>query len=195
MGSANWKNHERTVAKYFKTQRRVRGADFGVSDVEVAVNVEDWLGIPESKAGIVVECKYGKKLGVVRHYKDLASLVHPSDIAIVNLGGYYLCSLEDFEHVYQLLIDNKEEELDLPTMGGMFSLIGSKQEAPEYLIEYHKQAREYLINDTIKSQNCVFLPIVCMAKSGTKGQVVSINITDIQIFREQLYHPVEDRIV
>ena len=54
--SGAWKDHERKVAKYFNTTRRLRGDDFSQSDIEVLASVDTWLGWTGSDSFIVVEC-------------------------------------------------------------------------------------------------------------------------------------------
>ena len=97
-----WKDHERKVAKYFKTTRRLRGDDFSQSDIEVLASVDTWLGWSGTNAHIAVECKHTKKNGIVNTFKSIASqYVSKDKIPIIRIGDFLLCNLEDFEEVFK----------------------------------------------------------------------------------------------
>ena len=80
MGVA-WKDHELITARYFGTNRRNRGQDFGVSDVEVRASYAEWSAVSEFGAkalnphningGVVVECKQGYNIRLPEYFQDI----------------------------------------------------------------------------------------------------------------------------
>lgn len=183
MGSQAWKDHERKVATFFKTKRRSRGDDFGRSDVEVVTTIDDWLGIPMPDVGIVVECKYSKHL----EFADEFFKLDPKVGSFIMRGSsesdkYIMCYLNDFEKVLMEFV-LPPVDLTLESITDEFSILSTKKRVPGYIEEFHAQARAYLSHDSLNAG--VFLPIVCMAKAKKHGQIVSISMSDIDLFQEQ----------
>jgi hypothetical protein len=178
--SQAWKTHERETARYFGTQRRLRGADFSQSDVEVLVNVPEWLYGTAISQGplIVVECKYSSQAGIVSDFKDLTS-GHTDKTPIVILEDYILLRLNDFKEVYHDFIENQH----YTALEALFTyeFIHSSKKAPNYLKGYRDQSLDYT-----KDLKEPALPIVCLAKNRVKGKVAIINRADLDKFRSQL---------
>lgn len=171
-----WKAHERKVAKHFGTQRRTRGADFGVSDVEVLATLNDWLKNGDNDTGIVVECKYRKSHPIINLMKDY----HKDDSVFVGfLGDYVLCWLEDFEKIFPIILD---EEIRFDQLNSL-NIHTIDKRVPDYLEEYTKQATEYTKNTTK-----VLLAIVCMAQAGSKWRAVAIHRDSIKDFTSRKAH-------
>lgn len=185
MGSQAWKNHERKVAAFFKTERRSRGDDFGRTDVEVQTSIEDWLGIP-LKAGLIVECKYSKHLEYLDEFFKRA----PKDTSFILRADsendkYIMCFLDDFEKVFvDLLLP--ASPITIESITDEFSILRSPKAVPQYIENFHEQSRAYLTQP--QYADSILLPIVCMAKAKKHGQVVSLAMSDIDLFQERLWH-------
>jgi len=184
MASEAWKNHEREVATYFRTQRRSRGNDFGISDIEVTARVKDWLGW-ESKETIIVECKYSKDHSIV----DLIKRSNPqTGILVARVGTFLLCFLDDFEDVFVDLI-TFSEELSLTETTAKYNLVRLDKKEPQYLRDYIDQARKYqgkiLDSEGELIDSKMILPIACIAKTGTHGKIVAVHIDDIEKFHDR----------
>lgn len=168
-----WKRLERNTAKYFGTQRRVRGSDFGESDIEILASVYDWLGEEHAKdIGIAVECKYRKKHPII-------DIIHKSlkdRIGIVTIGNYILCRLEDFETIYKFIIN------PWPDLNGYLVLSIDSKHLPKLPPKYLDDYREQVVKYSIRGDKQIVLPVVCMAQAKTRGTIVSIHLNDIEEF-------------
>lgn len=165
----SWKDHERSVAKYFNTKRRVRGQDFGISDIEVLADVEDWLGW-ECKVSLAVECKYSKKFTIHTHYINQQG-VKP---LILNVGDFYIVNLEYFSLFMEEIVLFKAQILDLK-----FDIIRSDKKNVQYLQDYRAQALKYAtVQNELGASLCV--PIACLAKASCQTKLVSIHYEDLQ---------------
>jgi hypothetical protein len=177
--SQAWKVHELQTAKYFGTSRRLRGADFSKSDVEVLVDVNEWLHGMSNTDGphVVVECKYSSQAGIVTDFKNLTS-GNVSKHPIVVLESYVLLPLNDFKEFY---LDFIEKEIFALQALSKYDFIHSSKKAPEYLKAYREQSMDYT-----KSFEGPCLPIVSLAKNSVKGKIAIVNIDDIKRFSRQL---------
>ena len=172
MGDKAWKRLERDVAKHFGTQRRVRGADFGESDIEIVATLADWLGKDHSSCvGLAVECKYRKNHPII----DIVHTYTTSyQLGIVHIGEYMLCQLDMFEHLWNFVIKN------FPTLHHAILYCDIKvldKKVPKYLDDYRAQAVQYTAHDGM-----ILLPLVCMAQANTKGKVIAVHTADIISF-------------
>lgn len=178
-----WKDHERKVAKYFKTTRRLRGDDFSQSDIEVLASVDTWLGWSGTNAHIAVECKHTKKNGIVNTFKSIASqYVSKDKIPIIRIGDFLLCNLEDFEEVFIDFIYNDNRNPDLIHISNKFTFLHRDLKEPKYLRDYRSQATDYL--DTLKVKT-LCLPVTCLARPSTVGRLICIHVDDIELFRHK----------
>lgn len=179
MADKAWKRLEREAARYFNVKRRSRGNDFSQSDVEVLVNVKDWLDTPPYQSlYIVVECKYRKEIGVVplflketRSFKDR--------IPILSIGDFILCRLDDFEDVFR---DFAMSDQDLVNIVSKYVIINNAKKEPKYLREYMEQAQEYTHILPEHSHN---FPLVCMARAGTAGRIVAFSSTHLKELKDK----------
>jgi len=179
---AQWKHHEREVAKYFGTQRRLRGADFSQSDVEVFVDAYDWLGIG-NEFFLVVECKYstaGHGL-IPKFYTRYREFHKNNDYAFAcPIGNCILMDLQDLKSYMQNIVLGKGF---IPPSTMYFNDTMSHLQVPKYIEDYLAQARDY--STAIKVTKPV-LPLVCMAKRNQKGRLVVMSITDLCKLKDQL---------
>ncbi len=174
MGDKAWKRLERDVAKYFGTQRRVRGADFGESDIEILATFKDWLGEPfRSDIGLAVECKYRKSHPIIDIVHENCTNV---TFSMVRIGEYILFPLEDAEIFNDHILD-QWPNLDTHILSFNIKVLDKK--VPKYLDEYRSQAVQYTAHD-----NMALLPLVCMAQANTKGKVLAVHIQDIISFKK-----------
>jgi len=173
----NWKGHEREVARHFGTTRRVRGADFGKSDVEVLVSVDDWLGWEQSKVAIVIECKYSRSHTIIDYIKEQDPGTRP---LIARIGSFILCWLDDFEDIFTTIFT--AETTDFLELSNRYNLVTFDKKEPNYLERYTEQSRSYIAS----VQFPIVLPIVCLSKANTKGKLVVIKDSDLSLFNETL---------
>jgi hypothetical protein len=183
MRSEAWKDHERKVAKYFRTTRRLRGSDFSQSDVEVLADVDNWLGWSGSNSFIVAECKYSKKNGIVKAFKSTHSAAvklgfHRESIPLFIVDRFVLCNLENFEDIFCEWIHNDCANPTIDDISTGYTVIPSTLKAPKYLSDYREQAQGYAGSVPTSAVGC--LPIVCMALPKTIGRVVSVHLDDIE---------------
>ena len=176
MTDAPWKRLERTAAKYFGTTRRPRGGDFSVSDMDILVDVGEWLNRKAADDYIIVECKYGKYLTIVDYYTKISKI---SKIGknIVTFGQYSLCDLEDFKDVYLDIILGELDHIDILEK---YSIVRTDKNEPKYLHEYLQQARDY---SDLAGRKIHCLPILCLGKSGRHSRVVCFSSSDVHNFR------------
>jgi hypothetical protein len=173
MGDKSWKRLERDVAEYFGTSRRLRGADFGTSDIEILAVVKEWLPeLPLSdKLTLAVECKYRKAHPIV----DLVHENIADGPSMVRVGDYILMRLEDFKFFFKVIV------LPWPHLNVIDALTWDNRwlnkKVPKYLDEYRAQAVQYTAHEDM-----VLLPLVCMAQANTKGKVIAVHTTDIKSF-------------
>lgn len=182
MANDAWKVHERHVAKYFNTTRRLRGANFSQEDIEIIATLNTWLGIGyEEYIGVAVECKYRKKHPLI----DLLIKHQPESAPtyVARVGNYILCWLESFEEVFKHFIYPPNGNSDIDTISMLFNIVTIDKEVPQYLNEYRDQAKGYT---EVSTDN--LLPIVCMAKSRSSHRLVAVHIDDIDKFRSK-YSP------
>jgi len=180
-----WKRHERKVAEYFKTKRRVRGDDFSQSDVEILASVENWLGWENSNAWIIGECKYAQRLGIVSLFKKAYHndfCYNNGKVTILRIEDGFFCKLEDFEEVYVKLIDNQTSCENIISMSESFNIVSKDGHKPKYVSDYLEQSRNYK-SKLSKTTNP--FPIAIMAKGSVIGKVVGFEIRDIELFWEK----------
>lgn len=183
--SQAWKNLERETARYFGTKRRLRGADFSASDVEIIVDVDKWLKRDAIyyDQRLVVECKYRSEIGVVPLYNKYRAL-HPDAVTIVILGDYLLVDLEYFELVWNDII---EAPLKTPNeLLQSYAIHNPSREPAEYLGKYLSQCKDYITDieagDT--EDDALYFPILCLAKKNIKGRIVVCHLEDITYIQE-----------
>ena len=182
-----WKDHERKVAKYFRTTRRLRGDDFSQSDIEVLASVDTWLGWTGSGSFIVVECKHTKKNGIVNTFRNIASqYVNKDRIPILRIGNFLLCYLENFDEIFVDFIYNDNCNPDLVDISSKYSFLYKDLKEPKYLRDYREQVLGYSSHVPTKSK-C--LPITCLARPSTVGRIVSIHIEDLEYYRHLCLTP------
>lgn len=174
MASQAWKRHERETARYFGTRRRVRGGDFSMSDADIVVNVDDWVfdgtgKLP--KLSIVVECKYGQNLGVVKTFREVTTGLKSK--CLMRLGNFLLCDLEDFQDV---LLGVYLDQFSIIPLSDEYSIVKHHGHEPKYLSDYNQQAQGYC--DTLEGSR-TSIPLVCLAKSGTRGRVTAISCDSV----------------
>jgi hypothetical protein len=180
--SQQWKQHERDVAKYFGTSRRLRGSDFSQSDVEVLVNFNDWASRPIEENGplLIVECKYSKNMALMDEWKKFDS--SSDGITIVKMGSYYLMPLEGVKEFFQTFVLKTHHRESLEILE-YFDIVSTSKKVPGYLDGYMEQSRGYI--EEITTGN-ITLPLVCMAKARTQGKLVAINRGDLEKFIDRL---------
>ena len=185
MASNAWKDLERKVAKFFNTTRRKRGDDFSQKDVEIAADIEEWLGEKNKifSGVIIAECKYrSNSLGIVDDYTKLRE---KNKISIGIIGeDVLMVSLEDFKELFIELASTQAIHYSKLPKYHLFQL---KESVPKYVDEYINQARKY--NEVLPKQNSFcdvrtsrYLPILCAAKRGRKGIYAVFRIEDFQSF-------------
>lgn len=175
--SKAWKRHELETAKFFGTSRRNRGNDFGVSDVEVLVDTNDWLDRSNPQGPfIVVECKYSKKMGIVNEYKKLSSMTE-NDSPMIKIGDYIVGNLEDFKEIYLDFIDPGSEPPSLTATTLKYDIISSRKKTPKYLDDYYEQARDYTMGQDSKRP---YFAMVCVAKANSHGRLFVCHLNDIK---------------
>lgn len=181
MGVA-WKDLERTVATHFGTTRRTRGDNFGRSDVEVKASLSEWLSLPYEDVGIVVECKYRKKHEII---KQLEKKDPGIGIFIGVIGEYILCWLDDFDKVFNLVIQpdtfsGQWTVVSTPLQViNDYSIVHISEKAPDYLDKYLDQSREYVR----QNKEGVYLPIACLAKARSHKRLIAVSVNDILSFK------------
>jgi len=183
--SQAWKNLERETARYFGTKRRLRGADFSASDVEIIVSVDKWLQRESIYYGtrLVVECKYRTEIGVVPLFNKYKAL-HPSLVTIVMLGDYLLVDLEYFDLVWNDII---ELPTKTPTeLLQSYAIHRPNKQPAKYLDDYLSQCRDYItdITGSDTDDDSIYFPILCLAKKSIKGRVVVCHLNDITYLQE-----------
>lgn len=184
--SQAWKNLERETARYFRTKRRLRGADFSESDVEIVASVDTWLEREPTELDprLVVECKYRTTIGVVDIFNKCKD-VRSECITIVVLGNYLMVDLVNFESLWNDVIE--PPNIKPYKMLLEYDIHTPNRPAPGYLDDYMYQCTEY-IND-IKFSNSpdhdkLFFPILCLAKKRTKGRVAVCHLSDIEMLQK-----------
>ena len=181
--SGAWKDHERKVAKYFNTNRRLRGDDFSQSDIEILASVDTWLGWTGSDSFIVAECKHTKKNGMLNTFKDIISqCVEKDRIPILRIGDFLICNLNDFNEVFVDFIYNDNCNPDLIQISSKYSIIHKGLKEPKYLRDYRSQATGYVDHLGVKSKS---LAVTCLARPATVGRIICVHVNDIESFRHK----------
>ena len=179
MSDKAWKRHESDTAKYFGVERRARGADFSVSDVEVLVNIGDWIEDPlYSSSCIIVECKYRSKNGIITLFNKMNRLI-PNKL-ILRVGDFLLVKREDFKGFFKDFILSNS---DLIKFSKEYSVVSYDKKEPKYLKDFSSQSEGY---SEILLQFSNYLPLVCMAKAGIPGRIFSIDCSAIEKFKLDL---------
>jgi len=180
MASQAWKHHEREVAKYFATQRRLRGGDFSQSDVEVLAPVSQWLQDDTQPGMVLVECKYSSTNQLPVKFRKACEGVEDGKIPVVRYGDYLLCYLEDFEAVY---LDMIVSEISDEYLAQNFSLLRINGRHPKYLADFREQANDYA--EDIRDRDAI-LAVSCIAKRHTSGRIIAILSDDLAEYREAI---------
>lgn len=183
--SQAWKNLERETARYFGTKRRLRGADFSASDVEIIVDVDKWLKREAIyyDTRLVVECKYRTEIGVVPLFNKYKAL-HPDFVTIVMLGSYLLVDLEYFDLVWNDIIEaplkSSKELLQ------SYAIHKPSVQPPQYLNKYLSQCHDYItdIEGGDSDDDSLYFPLLCLAKKRIKGRIVVCHLDDITYIQE-----------
>ena len=183
---AAWKDLERRVAKYFKTQRRKRGADFSQSDVEIIADIDTWLG--ESRITptgyIIAECKYRSSgLGIVDSFLKIRN----NDKHTLGFLGEdcIVTSLTSFNEIFQCIIDPCNRTGILVDKLHEYEIVTIKERCPGYVNEWMDQARSYVHKPTVhgSGNNCI-IPILCLAKARRQGIYAVFCVSDVQTFHK-----------
>ena len=173
-----WKRLERETARYFGVPRRVRGNDFSVSDVEVLVNVDEWLSKEVYRDSfIIVECKYRKENGIVTLFNEQTKGIK-STIPVLRVGEFFLCKLEDFKDFFIDLVIN---DLDIMKLSEKYTILRNDKKEPKYLREYTEQAEGY---GEVLDKHSHYISTVCMARASTAGRLMAISCSVIESYRE-----------
>ena len=173
-----WKRHERETARYFRVPRRVRGNDFSVSDVEVLVNVDEWLSKEVYRDSfIIVECKYRKENGIVTLFNEQTKGIK-STTPVLRVGEFFLCKLEDFKDFFIDLVIN---DLDIIKLSEKYTILRNDKKEPKYLREYTEQAEDY---GEVLDKHSHYISTVCMARASTAGRLMAISCSVIESYRE-----------
>ena len=182
MADTSWKRHERETARYFGTRRRLRGHDFSVSDVEVLVDINEWLGQTDDfKPLLIVECKYSKNMGIVTDYKKL-TLKSKLENPMIQLENYIIGELKDFKEFYSNFVNpQKNSSNNINDLRGL-KLVQSHKKPPKYLDDYYVQARDYSLDQETEQP---ILSMVCVTKARLKGRFFVINLGDIETYWKQ----------
>ena len=181
--SGAWKDHERKVAKYFNTTRRLRGDDFSQSDIEVLASVDTWLGWTGSDSFIVVECKHTKKNGMVNTFKNIAGQYVSKDrIPILRIGDFLICNLDDFSEMFVDFIYNDNCNPDLVEISSKYCFLYKDLKEPKYLRDYRSQATGYVDHLGVTSKS---LAVTCLARPATVGRIICVHVNDIETFRHK----------
>jgi hypothetical protein len=188
MASDAWKKHELITAKYFNTQRRVRGDDFSRSDVEVLADAGEWLNlISYNGIYLVVECKYRKEIGIVASFRTMAQ--GKTKIPIMRIGDFILCYLNDFKDVFVDFVAHIQSNLDIIEITNKYEISYNDGKEPKYLRDYLDQAAGY--SEANKVDGHCF-PLLSLAKANTRGRIVAFHVTSLKELWKKVEFTVED---
>jgi len=182
MGNTNWKRHERSVARYFGTERNKRGNDFSVSDCDVFVPKHIWkdkakeeCSVEELKfyahvGGVIVECKHGYSQKPVEYMREAHRGRTSNDkIALLIWGTYGISWLQDgnlrvFDHIWNDLIMHN---IGTTSFLKKYHVAYVNRKTPDYIKNHMTQASDYCAD--VDTSLGIYVPLVALHARGLVG--------------------------
>ncbi len=168
MGSQNWKNHEKAVAKFFKGTRLDR-YNYGNSQPDViveALTAKETVGI---NARVIIECKYS--INQTWHKKIFDILNESKAPTIVRCREYLFWDMEDTA----VLMNELQGKAFFYLMYHGFVTIDDKPS--KKIEEAMLQALEYRKEFILDSEN--WLPLVCLGQKSSKKRIIYTRCSDL----------------